>query len=87
MLRLLFILFISQCTFAQLNWISHKNKIEIPFELIYNLIIVDVKVNDVDLKMILDIFYAEILQRKSPRPHFRSSIEQIGIEQSISENQ
>ena len=54
MLRLLFILFISQCTFAQLNWISHKNKIEIPFELIYNLIIVDVKVNDVDLKMILD---------------------------------
>ena len=29
--------------------------------------------------------YTEILQRKSSRPHVRSSIEQVGIEQSISD--
>ena len=39
---------------GQNKWKSSKNKIVIPFELTHNLIIVNVKVNDVKLNMLLD---------------------------------
>lgn len=35
-------------------WNSNSNKITIPFELTHNLIIIDVEINKVDLKMVLD---------------------------------
>lgn len=41
-------------SFSQLEWEAKKDKISIPFELTHNLIIIDVVVNDVDLKMIFD---------------------------------
>lgn len=39
---------------TDLNWISKKDKIKIPFELTHNLIIVDVTFNGIPLKMIAD---------------------------------
>lgn len=53
-IKIFFFLFWSINSIAQLEWNSNKNKIKIPFELTHNLIIVDVVVNEVDLKMILD---------------------------------
>jgi hypothetical protein len=50
---LLFILTTLFC-FSQLNPKNEKNKIIIPFELLNNLIIIDVKINEVDFKMVLD---------------------------------
>src|SRR5690606_25331804 len=53
-IKLLLFCFWFSFSFAQLEWNSKKSKITIPFELTHNLIIVDVVINDVDLKMILD---------------------------------
>lgn len=53
-IRVLFFLFWVTLSFSQLNWNSNKDKIVIPFELTDNLIIVDVVINEVGLKMILD---------------------------------
>ena len=41
-------------THAQFEWSTKKETIIIPFELIHNMIIVDLKFNDTNLKMILD---------------------------------
>lgn len=53
-IKLLLFCFWFSFSFAQLEWNSKKSKITIPFELTHNLIIVDVVINDVDLKMVLD---------------------------------
>lgn len=53
-IKVLFFFFWFSISFSQLQWNSKKDKITIPFELTHNLIIVDVVINDVDLKMILD---------------------------------
>ena len=53
-IKLLLFCFWYSLSFAQLEWNSKKSKITIPFELTHNLIIVDVVINDIDLKMILD---------------------------------
>lgn len=52
--KLILLLFWCSLSFAQLEWNTKKDKIKIPFELTHNLIIVDVVINEVDLKMILD---------------------------------
>ncbi len=53
-IRVLFFFFWITLSFSQLKWNTNKDKITLPFELTHNLIIVDVVINDVDLKMILD---------------------------------
>lgn len=53
-IKIIFLLLWSINSIAQLEWNSKKEKIKIPFELTHNLIIVDVVINKVDLKMILD---------------------------------
>ncbi|OJX55128.1 PDZ domain-containing protein [Flavobacterium sp. 38-13] len=52
----LFLLVVSSSLFAQkgFQWNSHKDKIEIPFQHIYNLIIIPVEINNVKLNMLLD---------------------------------
>ncbi|PZQ79016.1 MAG: hypothetical protein DI548_15400, partial [Flavobacterium johnsoniae] len=52
----LFLLVASSSLFAQkgFQWNSHKDKIEIPFQHIYNLIIIPVEINNVKLNMLLD---------------------------------
>jgi hypothetical protein len=54
-LILLFLLITAICN-SQIDstWTYKKDKIKIPFELLNNLIIIDVKINNSDLKMILD---------------------------------
>lgn len=53
-IKIIFLLLWSINSIAQLEWNSKKEKIKIPFELTHNLIILDVEINGVDLKMILD---------------------------------
>lgn len=53
-IKILFFFFWFSFAFSQLQWNSNKEKISIPFELTHNLIIVDVIINNVDLKMVLD---------------------------------
>ena len=47
-------LFSFHSLFSQVEWNSKKDKIDIPFELTNNLIIIDVEINNVKLSMILD---------------------------------
>lgn len=58
MYRIILIIFLafSNMTYSQIDstWIAKKDKIIIPFKLINNLIVINVKLNDIDLKMILD---------------------------------
>jgi len=49
-----FTLFMCNLCTAQMEWKSSKDRIVLPFEFSHNLIIVDVVINDVPLKMILD---------------------------------
>ncbi|TPD73525.1 PDZ domain-containing protein [Flavobacterium microcysteis] len=55
-LLVLFLLVLPCLIFAQegFQWNSNKNKIEIPFQHIYNLIIIPVEINNVKLNMLLD---------------------------------
>lgn len=53
---LIFLLFSTLTSFAQqgFEWRSHKSKIVIPFQYVYNLIVLPVEVNGVKLSIILD---------------------------------
>lgn len=53
-IKIILLLLLSISANAQLEWNTKRNKVKIPFELTHNLIIIDVVVNGVDLKMILD---------------------------------
>lgn len=51
---MLLFLFVTQFGLSQLTWSSSKDKIIIPFEFTNNLIIIKVKINNIDLEMIVD---------------------------------
>lgn len=53
-IKVIFFFFCFTSSFSQMLWNSNSNKITIPFELTHNLIIIDVEINKVDLKMVLD---------------------------------
>ncbi len=52
--QLFLLILISNAAFAQWEWKSNKDRMVIPFELTHNLIMVDVVLNGISLKMVLD---------------------------------